>query len=416
MSHPKHQNSSFEARHSRKRSRESKSPTKDEEMRDYDCGPQNGVSPKKARAKSQALDILYEVRCIQTGRQDKSFFQEKPFAGTESTDLHDYLQTSVMDVFIDVTGTDRTDKPGESRATFVPGSRREPFILGKDFTVSRLTTPGMYIWSHHIQKMLRRIVKYYPGQILAGQRVFICHPYPVLHHYYQEMVEFMEECENKARDLSSQTTEQHSDRPSGVSKTSDDITEPEDEELPDYQAMAHDIGVLVNFLTPGHQSIIQPEMQRYARGVATYKMLWLLLKPGVDAYAEPNFGETLAGYVIGLVEEERVPSSSGHPAWSQWIVSAWFLEYNGKHVFRRSKNFRIKEFKGEREITSLNIFPSNYQDNKDGKKLLKTLENRGERYFEVVRNAPAHMIYSGYTFDIGAKKVSFARSKTATES
>jgi hypothetical protein len=167
MSLPNHQLSSVGAGHSRKRSRESKSPSEDEEMWYYNCSPQNSITTKKARPKSKPLDILFEVRCIQPGYRDKSFFQEKPFAGTdESTDLRVYLQTSVMDVFVDVTGTDLSGKQGYSRATFIPDPRRETFILGKDFRVSRLTTPGMYIWSHHIQKMLRGLVKYYPSQYL----------------------------------------------------------------------------------------------------------------------------------------------------------------------------------------------------------------------------------------------------------
>jgi hypothetical protein len=69
-------------------------------------------------------------------------------------------------------------------------------------------------------------------------------------------------------------------------------------------------------------------------------------------------------------------------------VSAWCLECSGKHLIRKYQEFGIDEFKGETEITSLEIFPSSYQDNKDDKKLRKTLENRGERDFGVIKTAP----------------------------
>lgn len=101
-------------------------------MRDYGHELHNSVRSNAAQPKTRRLDILCEIRCIQTGHQDKSFFQEMPFTGTETTDLHTYKQTSVINVFIDVKGTDRTGKPGQSRATLIPDSRSEPFILGKD--------------------------------------------------------------------------------------------------------------------------------------------------------------------------------------------------------------------------------------------------------------------------------------------
>ncbi|KAH6711918.1 hypothetical protein BKA61DRAFT_658428 [Leptodontidium sp. MPI-SDFR-AT-0119] len=390
MSHHRYRESSAGDGYSRKRSRESTSLPQDEEMRDYNSASQNGFQTKKARPKPRPVDILYEIRCIQIGCQDKSFFQEKPFSGIDdSADLQDYLQTSVMDVFVDVTGTDITGKEGESRATFVPDPTLEPFILGRDFKIARSSTPGMYISSHHIQKMLRGLVKYYPHQTLTGQRVFVCHPYPVLHHYYDEMVQIMEDCKKKATDVGRRPFEQQSRRHLGAPKTIGTTTELE-EESQDYETMAHDIGVLVKFLTLDHQKIVLPEMQRYALGVATFKMLWLLLKPGIDAYAKPKFGDTLAGYVISSVELGRGYHSESHPGMPCWAVKAWCLEYTGRHIFRKYHSFKIYDFKGEREITSLEVFPSSYQDNKDDKKLRKTLENRGERYFGIIRDTPAH--------------------------
>jgi hypothetical protein len=82
--------------------------------------------------------------------------------------------------------------------------------------------------------------------------------------------------------------------------------------------MSHDIRVLLKFLAPDHESIIQPEMQRYARGVATYEML---LKPGVNAYARAELSEVFAGYVIATVEEFRESASGDRSSWGRWCVN-----------------------------------------------------------------------------------------------
>jgi hypothetical protein len=67
--------------------------------------------------------------------------------------------------------------------------------------------------------------------------------------------------------------------------------------------------------------------------------------------------------------------------------------------------FRINKFRGEKQITSLPVFPSWRVDSSDGGKVKELLRNLGEKYYKILRNIPAHQYYLGICWDLEVVRV-----------
>jgi hypothetical protein len=80
-------------------------------------------------------------------------------------------------------------------------------------------------------------------------------------------------------------------------------------------------------------------------------------------------------------------------------VTVWSLASAGDKIFRKEHFYEIMEYGGEREITSLEVFPCKYLDEQDSGKTRANLEVRGQRYYDILREFPLHMAYSGPTLD-----------------
>ena len=156
---------------------------------------------------------------------------------------------------------------------------------------------------------------------------------------------------------------------------------------------AYDVGVLVNFLLPEYQRTVDPEKALHARGLASYEMLWLLLEPGIEVYGKID-GQ-YAAFIVTTVPEiggqDYVPK--------QTQIAVWSLASAGDKIVRHRHDFAINAFAGEREIISLDLFPCKYLDIKDGGRTRRHLETQGHRYYDILRELPMHMTYSGTTLD-----------------
>jgi hypothetical protein len=62
--------------------------------------------------------------------------------------------------------------------------------------------------------------------------------------------------------------------------------------------------------------------------------------------------------------------------------------------------FPYQQIRGEKQITSLPVFPSIYLDSLDGGSTKARLQDLGEKYYTIIRKSPAHMQYSGTTWDL----------------
>ena len=80
-------------------------------------------------------------------------------------------------------------------------------------------------------------------------------------------------------------------------------------------------------------------------------------------------------------------------------VYIWNYRYVGGKVVRHGSRVFIEEFKDQREITLLPIFPSSVYDILDDGGLRRKLESRGKKYYDMLKNKFAHKDHHGRTLD-----------------
>ncbi|KAL9606931.1 MAG: hypothetical protein Q9167_008104 [Letrouitia subvulpina] len=148
------------------------------------------------------------------------------------------------------------------------------------------------------------------------------------------------------------------------------------------------------------------EKMREPKPKIHFQDLWLLFKPGIDIYwvtmLAGNFDYMAAGVVIDASYRDSTEANYKGPGETKQKtlnIQIWYLESNGKVVGRNFGVIYINRFEGEREVTSLRIFPCNLLDRLDGGKTRRTLLERGRKTFQIFRGMPKQMYYDGYVFN-----------------
>ncbi|EMD86517.1 hypothetical protein COCC4DRAFT_166974 [Bipolaris maydis ATCC 48331] len=152
--------------------------------------------------------------------------------------------------------------------------------------------------------------------------------------------------------------------------------------------------------------------------------LWYLFRPGVEVISSDG---KQAYKVIGVTSEKHRMA----PAWQKWYnprnsrenkdrkkaafsVSCVYIDFDGKHIGPVEKLFDFKRFEGEREVTSLEVYPlrfhpfrrSEYSDTEwkelahcpDQERYRQKLILRGNKFLEVA--GVRHMYYAGPTLEV----------------
>ncbi|KAI0809847.1 hypothetical protein GGR55DRAFT_679077 [Xylaria sp. FL0064] len=147
----------------------------------------------------------------------------------------------------------------------------------------------------------------------------------------------------------------------------------------------------------------------------TFAGLWLLMKPGSDVYIQED-GQ-LNAYVV-----DWVSGGVDYLSPSQWSaniqgynIGVWYLRYDGKVIGRGSKIINVPVFDNERDILSLSIFPTRFQDNKDGGARRRQLIDRGRKVFRLSKGS-TYMEYTGLGLKPGWKQFNQARVVVEHES
>lgn len=138
---------------------------------------------------------------------------------------------------------------------------------------------------------------------------------------------------------------------------------------------------------------------------ATFSSLWLLLKPGTDVFVQEN--GKLNAYVIESFSG-GVPWGSSNARSRPYIVNVWNLNFDGQILSRSVKEVSISIFDGQREITSLPLFPIKFHVDEDPQNpLRRKLIERGKRFVDMVKT-PTFQEYSGPSRLQGNRTVSWA--------
>jgi hypothetical protein len=163
------------------------------------------------------------------------------------------------------------------------------------------------------------------------------------------------------------------------------------------QTCNYHIDVLLGFLDVGFGKELRLERQRHQKSppMATHKYLWLLFKPGDDVFVNKISEESLTPMTVFKTQmyesrSERLTSISRR----QFLVEAWHVQSTQTYAcFPQANSIVIEEFEGEKEISTLPVFPKEYM--RDYKSLESQFIARGKKWFEI-RNL-AYKQYLGRT-------------------
>lgn len=135
------------------------------------------------------------------------------------------------------------------------------------------------------------------------------------------------------------------------------------------------------------------EYSRHKRNACIFGNIWLLFQPGMTVYARDGNSRGLAAYIVSAID---TPSSILRPSYKHnqpYLVHLWRLHYNGRYVTRQSCSAKIDYFDGERDITTLKVFPCEYLDQIDGGNARRKLQEQGRRWYGLLRGGAVQ--YSG---------------------
>ncbi|KAI1421819.1 hypothetical protein F5Y12DRAFT_787169 [Xylaria sp. FL1777] len=140
----------------------------------------------------------------------------------------------------------------------------------------------------------------------------------------------------------------------------------------------------------------------------TFAGFWLLMKPGSDVYVRED-GQ-LNAYVVDWVSGgvNYLSPSQWSDSVQRYSICVWYMKYDGQVIGRGSKIVHVPVFDNERDILSLPIFPTRFQDNIDGGARRKQLIERGRKVFQLSKG-PAYLEYTGLGLNPGWKQYNQAR-------
>lgn len=166
------------------------------------------------------------------------------------------------------------------------------------------------------------------------------------------------------------------------------------------------IGLLLDFIKKHfYKSSITEEKARHARNMCTFRMLWLLYKPGTTVYMDRH-GYRAAFVIRSLHFDPRVLQSS-YSRLSPYSLNLWYLDYNGRWVGRAECQGVVPMFEGEKDITTLRVVPAELFDKFDKGKTRQELENYGRKWYDMLLGK--QIWYSGEPYTKTGRQVSLSQ-------
>ena len=252
------------------------------------------------------------------------------------------------------------------------------------FRPSEVTLRSIAIHSKSLLTLFRSLIVHYPSQSLTGDSILVSDPFTILGHYYKDFIAI--------RDGAGKTVDE---RILYADEIDNPVDLPKDRILIDEETKSH-LGLLLKSFEQEYKIGYKREQERYDVGFAPYDMLWFLFRPGAEMYAR------VGGKLTGFVCERTVEMQQKDQLW--WEIHCWNLTYDGHKIIRTSHKFKIYRYRGEREILSLAVFPSTYLDAVDGGKTRSKIHELGEKSYSIIRQSPAHMLYTGQCWDLDRRR------------
>jgi hypothetical protein len=214
--------------------------------------------------------------------------------------------------------------------------------------------PFIEIMSPAVLEALRSVVEYYPGENLVTRSIRVYWPYPMLTHHDEALEQYQKKFEEPnctKPDCSGQYASEH-------------------------------IGIIREFVHKSTGVSIAEELKRHERGFASFEMLWLLYKPGDDVLWDRfTYGE-YEPWVIRTIDWVVTDGTI-----QSYSITLWNMNVDSVFIGPCNTTFFISPFSGEREISSLRMFPFNClkKDNKgrSPEEVKNSLIERGKVFFKL---------------------------------
>jgi hypothetical protein len=247
------------------------------------------------------------------------------------------------------------------------------------YTVYTRTTK-ITIHSPAILDTINRVVPYYPGVNLGGDELEIDEPFALIAHYKGHLEAYRLNALQLLAMTSSSSSTLGADKP---------------EYALDGRAI-EDVGLLLeSFYQPMYSGRVADEEARHSQDppLCTFRMLWLLFKPGDTVYMESD-GE-LGAYVVHRVEIDPDILSAPIKRLNPYTVHLWSLDFDGQYVGRCLTSINITPFTAERKVSELKAFPCHFQHLADAGETRERLIQQGKKWYRLLRMGMIE--YSGYT-------------------
>jgi len=184
--------------------------------------------------------------------------------------------------------------------------------------------PFIEIMSPAVLEALRSVVEYYPGENLVTRNIKVYWPYPMLTHHDEALERYQKKFEKSSctkSDCSGRYASEH-------------------------------IGIIREFVHKSTGVSIAEERKRHERGFASFEMLWFLYKPGDDVLWDRfTYGE-YEPWVIKKIDWVVTDGTI-----QSYSITLWNMNADSVYIGPCTSTCIISPFSGEREISSLRIFP-----------------------------------------------------------
>jgi len=158
------------------------------------------------------------------------------------------------------------------------------------------------------------------------------------------------------------------------------------------------IDALVDYLNNQNEIRLKEAEERWnnpnkRHQTTTFGSFWILMKSGSDVYAREH------GQLNAYVIESMLGGPRKDGRADPYTFQVWNLEFNGSVISRTMKSITIPVFDGERDITSLPLFPIRFHHDDPGQRPLRDqLIERGKKYLQLSKG-PSFRQYSGKGLD-----------------
>ncbi|RGP61609.1 p-loop containing nucleoside triphosphate hydrolase [Fusarium sporotrichioides] len=328
------------------------------------------VDDQRTPPKRQSKAILHAVEYRDNGNNT---IGSEPWEGEFDLDSLGLADSSAFEI---VTVLLTSIQANNHRQDWEAERLIESEILKKPNIRAKVVSKRLTVHSAPLLQILRRYVFYYPSATVDSTAMWLEEPFALVAHHYREIQAHFDA--NKAKIVQGADTDTEIDN----------IKKDEDEEV---TGLRH-LGWLLAFFKKAVLDDMINEQDRHADDMCTFRMLWLLYKPGMTVYHESD--GHLGAYVLQSVDTDPGILSIVPPMRPKsYTIKVWSLDFDGKYVGRVGKTITIAPFEGVRPIRSLQLVPSDIIDRDDNGKWREKLEDNGKKWYQLLPGGQVH--YSG---------------------